>query len=109
MAWLHCVPSGELGKMGVSRIELVGLEEAEAIMPPIGELSYLFKALLTIGICESSSGSFSATRWSDIMHWPRISQFLPCEIETIHSLSKIYANMRNSGSNAPQPWEPSEE
>jgi hypothetical protein len=106
MGWLHCVPSGELGKSGVSRFELVGHEEVERITPPMGELTYLFSALSTVGLCENVMGGFSPVKWSELMHWPGIKRFLECEIETMQRLSRTYAQMRNNGDKADQPWEP---
>ena len=106
LAWCHCVPAGELSELKRSRLDLIGQEEFEKIMPPIGRLGYLLHHMQEVGLAASNGHCLVPTSWQEIMHWPGIRRLLECEIETMRKISNTYAAMRNNGGEAEQPWSP---
>lgn len=99
------MPDGELKKAGLTRFELIGDEEAEKIIPPAGDLAHLWVALAKVGICEPTEGGMRTVRWTELMHWPGARRLMECELQTMRDVSSVYADMRNAGGGADQPYE----
>ena len=108
-AWLSAIPSGPLGKAGLTRRQLIGEDEATSQTPEPGPLCYLITALAKAGSCDVLPGFngpfYHPLHWTDLSHWPGISDFLPCEAQSIRDLSAAYAQMLNNASVADDPVE----